>query len=101
MDKWTYVLVFDDAVGTRREVLDFLDKLPEILNWYACMSNAVFVVSNKTANELADLFRKFTKDKGRFVILDTETDRNGWLPKPAWEFIRNPRPAETEQRSNK
>ncbi len=101
MNKWTYLLVFDDAVGTRREVLDFLDRQPEILNWYTCLSNAVFIVSTKTAGELTKLFRSFTSDKGRFVILDTDTDRNGWLPKKAWDFISERKLAEDEKRSSK
>ena len=101
MNKWKYLLVFDDAIGTRREVLDFLDKRPEILDWYACMSNAVLIASPKTASELADLFRRFTADKGRFVILDTDTDRNGWLPSKAWDFLRTSEPAEDDKRTNK
>jgi hypothetical protein len=101
MNKWTYILVFDDAVGTRREVLDFLDRRPEILDWFTCLPNAVFIVSNKTANELASLFRSFTADKGRFVILDTDTDRNGWLPRKAWNFINGRKATEDEKRSSK
>jgi len=101
MNKWTYLLVFDDAVGTRREVLDFLDKRPEMLDWYACLSNAVFIVSTKTASELTSLFRSFTSDKGRFVILDTDTDRNGWLPRKALDFIGGRQAAQDERRSSK
>jgi len=96
MNKWTYLLVFDDAVGTRREVLDFLDRQPEILNWYTCLSNAVFIVSTKTASELTSLFRSFTSDKGRFVILDTDTDRTaGCREKPGISSVDG-RPRKTK-----
>jgi hypothetical protein len=83
--------VFDDSVGARKEVTNFLDSRPEILNWYTPLSNAVFIVSEETAADLSNIFRTFTKDKGRFLILDANTDRNGWLPSKAWQFLRTPR----------
>ena len=90
MSKWTYALVFDDSVGSRDEVTKFLDGCPEILYWYTCLSHAVFIVSERSATDLTGLFRKFTKDRGRFFIIDAESDRNGWLPSKAWELMKRP-----------
>lgn len=90
--KWAYILVFDDALGTRKEIQEFLDKRPEVLNWYACMSNAIFLVSERTASGLQAIMKEFSVGKNaRFVIVDANTDRDGWLPKAAWEFLRNPK----------
>ena len=89
--RWAYLLVYDDVVGTREQVKDFLNSRKEILNWYHCLPDSFFIVSNKTANDLTTIFRQFTQDRGRFLILDVNTDRNGWLPKQAWEFMRNPK----------
>lgn len=88
MTKWAYILVFDHKVGTRDEVLKFLDSRQEILNWYACLPNAVFIISNLNANRLQAMFRQFAKDEGRFIIADMDTDSDGWLPKKAWDFIK-------------
>jgi hypothetical protein len=55
------------------------------------LPNSFFVISGKSATEVSDVFRLFTKDKGRFIILDVNTDRNGWLPKKAWDFVRHPK----------
>jgi len=86
---WNYILVFGKAVGERKEVTDFLESRPEIISWYAPLSNAVFIRSEMTANALTKVFREFTRDNGRFIILDCETDKNGWLPENAWKFMRN------------
>ena len=92
MDKWAYILVFDDALGTRQEVQAFLNSRSEILNWYACLPNAIFFVSDKTAATLSEVIKEFKGDKNAlFIILDVKTDRQGWLPKKAWEFISNPK----------
>ena len=85
---WNYILVFSDSVGDKDQVKEFIDSRPEILNWYLCMSNAIFIRSKYTADQLSEMFREFTGDKGRFLILDVDTDRQGWLPKKAWSFMK-------------
>ncbi|MGZ0708066.1 hypothetical protein ACWPKO_06980 [Coraliomargarita sp. W4R53] len=87
-DHWNYILVFSDPVGTKDEVKKVVDEMDEVTTWYLCMSNAIFIRSNYDSASLSNRFREYTKDKGRFMIIDLDTDRNGWLPKKAWEFIK-------------
>jgi hypothetical protein len=86
---WNYILVFSGDLGTRDQVKDFLDSRAEVITWYYCMTHAIFIRSSLTAGGLTTMFREFTKDKGRFIIMDCATDRNGWLPKDAWAFMRS------------
>ncbi len=92
MYKWAYILVFDDALGTRKEIQEFLNTRSEVLNWYACMSNAIFIVSNMTAGGLQSIIKEFNAGKNaNFIILDVKTDRDGWLPRKAWDFMATPK----------
>ena len=91
MNRWAYILVFDDKLGTRQEIQNYLDTRPEILNWFACMTNAIFIVSDQTATSLQQIVSQFNKNDAYFVILDVKTDKNGWLPKAAWNFMNNPK----------
>lgn len=86
---WNYIIVFSDSVGDKDKVKEFVDSRPEFTSWYLCMSNAIFVRASKTADQISDIFRELTNDSGRFLILDVDTDRNGWLPKKAWKFMKN------------
>ncbi len=86
---WNYIIVFSDSVGEKDDVKAFIDSRPEFTNWYICMSNAIFVRSEYTAKQIARIFREFTENKGRFLVLDVDTDRNGWLPQKAWDFMKN------------
>ncbi|SRR6266487_1471820 len=90
-NRWSYILVFDDGLGTRQEIQNFLDTRPEILNWYACMSNAIFIVSDKTASNVREVISAFNKNGANFIILDANTDKNGWLPRKAWDFLNKPK----------
>lgn len=85
---WNYIIVFSDSVGKSDQVKEFVDSRDEVINWYLCMSNAIFVRSWESSEGLSDMLREFTKDKGRFIVLDVDTDRQGWLPKKAWSFMK-------------
>lgn len=89
--KWAYVFVYDEKFGTREEIKNFLDSRPEVLNWYYCMSNSFFLVSNKTATTLQQLISGINKNNAYFIILDAKTDKNGWLPRKIWEFLNTPK----------
>jgi hypothetical protein len=90
--KYAYLLVFDSAIGSLEVVSKFLDSREDVFyNWITILPNSFFVISDKSASELTTVFREFTQDKGRFIILDVETDRNGWLPKKTWEFLNDPK----------
>lgn len=85
---WNYIIVFSDNVGKRDDVKAFIDSRTEFTDWYSCMSNAFFVRSKYTAKQITDIFREFSGAQGRFIVLDVDTDSNGWLPPKAWEFMK-------------
>jgi hypothetical protein len=84
-------LVYSENLGPAERVRDFIDSRKEITNWHRWLPNSFFLVSELPATKLTDLFRTYTKDKGHFIILDTATDRDGWLPRRAWKLMRYPR----------
>lgn len=88
---YAYLLVFELPFGTTSEIADFLNANGNIfLNWLTVLPNSFFIISHLSATELGKAFREYTENQGRFIILDVKTDRSGWLPKKAWDFINNP-----------
>lgn len=89
---WAYLIVFNDALGSRQDVQDFLDTIPEITHWYSCMPNCVFFTSTLAAKSIADeILSKFGKGGGqRFLVVEAHKDRQGWLSKEAWHLFTNP-----------
>lgn len=93
MSKYAYLLAFDDELGTREEIRKFLDSHEDVFqNWQSVLPNSFFIVSDKSATEMTDVLHKLRRKNGggRFLVVDLDTDRNGWLPKKTWDFIRNP-----------
>ena len=86
---WAYLFVFSPELGTTEDVHAFVDKHPNILHWYRCLPNSYFLVSDLSAKGLSAEVRA-ALGVGRFVILDTATDRDGWLPREVWSFLQKP-----------
>jgi hypothetical protein len=88
---WAYVVVFDGM--TVPEFTKAIDQYnDEIVNWLTVLPQTVFIVSPKPAAGLTDFLRSKLPKLGRMLVLDAKTDRNGWLPRSAWEFLSNPSP---------
>lgn len=88
---WCYLLSYDPGAVTPTALLEDLEELPEeIVNWVAPYPGAVFVVTQRTARELAKLLRDETALHGeRFAVFDTAADRSGWLPKSIWTMLHD------------
>jgi hypothetical protein len=89
MTWWCYALSFDESV-TRQAMTEALDRIESVGNWYACLPHTIFVVSSSTAGELAPLIKQASGVR-QFILVDVATDRNGLLPRNAWEFMTNPK----------
>ena len=89
---WAYLLVFNAEVGSRAEVQEFLDNIPEVTYWYGCMPHCVFLTSTLPASEIAQkVGLEFGKESGqRFLVVEVHDDRQGWLPKEVWHVLGNP-----------
>lgn len=88
----TYLLVHSHAVGTEEEVRDYIDALPEIVNWMHVLPNTFLIVSAWPAEQLANRLHSDAPEGAWFLILNTRADKNGWLSPDAWEFMLHPKP---------
>jgi hypothetical protein len=90
-----YVLMWSAVVeGTlldRQEVINFIDSVPEIVNWRAS-TGGIFLVSNASpkiiSTKINAKFPKLTFIISPIAIQSTW----GWADKETWDFIRNPQP---------
>ena len=85
-----YLLAFGGPPEWRQAILDFLDKQPDVLNWYAFFPAAIFFISRKGPQELSQRLHSSFPNIW-FVIAEVQAGRSdGWLPEAAWNFISNP-----------
>lgn len=85
-----FLLAFSPTSLSHDGIRDFIDSRKEIPYWATYIRNTFFLISSQTAEELTDLLLSFTEKNGRFIILDTNTEINGWMPREIWGLVLNP-----------
>lgn len=60
-------------------------------SWRYDMPNSFYICSQSTAQELTDIFLLHLQNaiNYRFLIIEISENRQGFLPKDTWNFIKN------------
>ena len=85
-ERRTYLFIYNDDVGTREQIRDHLDELPEVLNWRYDMPYTFYIVSRSSAREIAEKIRAFAHE-GRFLVAEVTKNKQGWLPRRTWTLL--------------
>lgn len=83
-----YLFLYNDEIGSREDLTDFIDGQSTILNWKYELPNCFYLVSEKSAQELSELVRGYSGKRGRFLIMECSTNRQGLLDPDTWKFLR-------------
>ena len=82
-----YLLVYADSLGSREQVKEVLNGMPEVVHWRFDMPNSFYLYSDSTARELLDKIRAMRGGQGRCVIVKMD-QYYGWLPNTTWDFFK-------------
>lgn len=83
-----YIFIFNNLFGSRLEAIEIIKKIPTIKSWRSDMPNAIYFKSESTAQQLSDSIRE-VKGKGRFLVCELNSNRQGYLTKETWNFFSN------------
>lgn len=83
-----YLLVYSDSVGTREELVSYLNEMEIVKTWRYDISHSFYVVSDATEQELSDELHR-RSPQGRFLFVRVvDRMRQGFIPKEGWSFIK-------------
>ena len=85
----SYVFIYDNTLGDRETVRDFIDKIPGILNWRSdAIPNAFYLVSELSAAELASLIAPLRKSETvAFLVCEITANKQGFMDEKTWKVI--------------
>ena len=85
----TYILLYNQQVGTRDEVKSILDSMGEVKEWRTELPYSFFILSEDSASSLVKILRERTGSKGRLIIAEIPSgNRQGWLSPATWQFLK-------------
>ena len=85
-----YLLTFDVPPSSKglTELHNLIDNDPAITDWMHHIKTTYFIVSTKTAQQLADNFKGVLGNENYIVVqIRRPYGRQGWLNKDAWEWL--------------
>ena len=86
-----YLFVFGNGFGDRESVKEILHSMEgDIVAWRTDMSNAFYLKSELSADDLANRLRE-KKPLGRFLVQEFTDNKQGWITKESWRFLRDMR----------
>jgi hypothetical protein len=83
------VIDFNPFFLGRQELLQYLDTLPEVLNWFTALPGQVIMVSEQTPNEIGAKVR--ARFPNHFFTVSGISGIDGWMTKGFWDFVNNPK----------
>jgi hypothetical protein len=66
----------------------FITTSPFFENWWNHIPGVYLVLSDKSANEISEAIRRYTKDARLLVVEVNPAESEGWLPEVSWKWIR-------------
>ena len=83
-----YVLMYNDALGTRAEVKTWADNCGMVITWRYDLPHCIYLVSTSSASEISEELRKVAKPGARYLITEVSENRQGLMPAETWYLLR-------------
>lgn len=82
------MLIFNKLFGSRLEAIEIVKQISIVKSWRCDMPGAIYIKSESCAQELCDAIRK-VRGSGRFLVCEVSDNRQGYLTKDTWNFLKN------------
>ena len=66
---------------------NLFDELQTSLGWWHFLDSTWLIATSESANELYNRLRTHLDRDDSILVIQAGADRQGWLPKKAWEWI--------------
>ena len=70
-----------------RDYKGLFDELQVSPSWWHYLESTWLIVTTESANELYNRLRTHLDQDDSILVIQAGADRQGWLPKKAWEWI--------------
>ena len=82
-----YIFAYSRFMGNTDEVRELLEQVDSIEKICQLLQGTFLLLSEAEATDLHAKIKKLAPNK-RFLISEISENRQGWLPKRTWQFIR-------------
>lgn len=79
------------TISPKREMSPLIEELKQSSSWWHYLDDTWLVSTDETAQQLWNRLAKKFRTSDHVIVIEITKNhtRQGWLPKEAWEWIRN------------
>jgi hypothetical protein len=81
-------LVTYDYKGTSEQYSALFDELKKSVGWWHYIANSWLIISEDDAKGIFEKLKPHLDNDINLLVIEVGKDRQGWLPKKAWEWIK-------------
>ena len=83
-----YLISYDLKKKPDRDYSGLFDVLKSFSSWWHYLESTWLISTKDDANEIYNKLRPHVNDNDSLLIIKVNKDRQGWLPKKAWDWIK-------------
>lgn len=84
-----YLIVFNTSFAERKAVTDVLDVCRTVITWRYDLSNAIYIISEYSADAIAKELETHLGTGGRYIVLEYTENSQGRLTQESWNLLNN------------
>ncbi len=81
-------MVTYDFKGSADKYADLFLELKKFSGWWHYISNSWLIISESDAKGIFEKLKPHLDADINLLVIEVGTDRQGWLPKKAWEWLK-------------
>ena len=82
-----FLFLFNNEFGTRDHAINIIKQLPTVVSWRSDLPNTIYIKSESSPQQLCDDIRAI-RGVGKFLIAELTNNRQGYLSKETWNFLK-------------
>lgn len=89
-----YLFIYADELGSRDDIKQFLNARPEMLYWRYDLPNTFYLISDQTAQVLADVIQTFNTRGASYLVCEAGANKQGLLVPDTWHLLNSGYPVQ-------
>ena len=82
-----YAINYDLKKDQGKDYNDLYEVIKSVGVWWHYLESTWIVETDKNSEEIWKIIEKIKDKEDHFLIIKLENEKQGWLPKKAWEWL--------------
>jgi len=85
--KRAYLITYDYK-GSPEKYSALFDEIKRFSGWWHYIANSWIIITDDNAKEIFRKLKPYVDSDINLLVVEVGKDRQGWLPKKAWDWIK-------------